>query len=123
MEEGISNRYDEGNMRCPTHLSIGQEAVATGVCSSLTKKDLALSGHRAHAHYIAKGGCINSMLCEIYGKIDGCSSGKGGSMHLIDNSAGFSGSTAIVGGTVPVGVGLAYGLKIKRKKSMLYFYW
>ena len=118
LEEGISNRYDEGNMRCPTHLSIGQEAVATGVCSSLTKKDLALSGHRAHAHYIAKGGCINSMLCEIYGKIDGCSSGKGGSMHLIDNSAGFSGSTAIVGGTVPVGVGLAYGLKIKRKKNL-----
>ena len=88
---------------------------------TLNKKDLALSGHRAHAHYIAKGGSINSMLSEIYGKIDGCSSGKGGSMHLIDNSAGFSGSTAIVGGTVPVGVGLAYGLKIRRKKIYVVF--
>jgi len=101
-------------MRCPTHLSIGQEAVAAGVGQALRRDDLAVSGHRAHAHYLGKGGALPEMLAEIYGKATGCARGKGGSMHLVDESAGFMGSTAIVGGTVPVGVGLAYGMKLKR---------
>jgi pyruvate dehydrogenase E1 component alpha subunit len=112
VEEEIARRYSEGAMRCPTHLSIGQEAVASGVGLALRKDDLAVSGHRAHAHYLAKGGSINAMLAEIYGKSDGCSHGKGGSMHLIDESVGFMGSTAIVAGTVPIGVGLAYGIHV-----------
>ena len=118
VEESIANKYSEQKMRCPTHLSIGQEAIAVGVCSNLTNEDQVLSTHRAHAHYLAKGGCLNSMLAEIYGKVTGCSKGMGGSMHLIDESVGFMGSTAIVGNTIPVAVGLALEKKLTRKKSI-----
>ena len=111
VEEAIATRYPEGKMRCPTHLSIGQEAVAAAVGMALREDDLAVSGHRAHAHYLGKGGSLRAMIAEIYGKVTGCARGKGGSMHLIDESVGFMGSTAIVGGTVPVGVGLGMGLK------------
>jgi len=118
VEESIANKYSEQKMRCPTHLSIGQEAIAVGVCSNLTNEDQVLSTHRAHAHYLAKGGCLNSMLAEIYGKVTGCSKGMGGSMHLIDESVGFMGSTAIVGNTIPVAVGLALEKKLNCKKSI-----
>ena len=118
IEEEIARRYPAGAMRCPTHLSVGQEGVAAAVGLALTQEDLAVSGHRAHAHYLAKGGSLKAMLAEIYGKASGCSGGKGGSMHLIDESVGFMGSTAIVGGTVPVGVGLAYGMKLKRSNQV-----
>lgn len=118
IEEEIARRYPEGKMRCPTHLSIGQEAVAAGVGVALKRDDLAVSGHRAHAHYIGKGGNVSAMLAEIYGRRDGCCKGKGGSMHLIDESAGFMGSTAIVAGTVPVGVGLALGMKLKGSSNV-----
>jgi TPP-dependent pyruvate/acetoin dehydrogenase alpha subunit len=113
VELEISRRYSQGRMRCPTHLSVGQEGVAAAVGIALRRTDLAVSGHRAHAHYLGKGGSLRAMLAEIYGKADGCSRGKGGSMHLVDEAAGFMGSTAIVGGTIPVGVGLAYGIKCK----------
>jgi TPP-dependent pyruvate/acetoin dehydrogenase alpha subunit len=113
VEEQIAARYSENKMRCPTHLSIGQEGVAVGVGTALRQSDFAVSGHRAHAHYLAKGGSLMAMLAEIYGKESGCSKGKGGSMHLIDESVGFMGSTAIVAGTVPVGVGLGYSIKLK----------
>lgn len=118
VEEEIARRYPAGAMRCPTHLSVGQEAVAAAVGLALNHNDMAVSGHRAHAHYLAKGGCLKSMLAEIYGKATGCSRGKGGSMHLIDEAVGFMGSTAIVGGTVPVGVGLAYGMMVKRTNQV-----
>ncbi len=112
VEETIAARYAQGKMRCPTHLSVGQEAVAAAVGAVLRHDDYAVSGHRAHAHYLAKGGDLNAMIAEIHGKATGCARGKGGSMHLIDESVGFMGSTAIVGGTVPVGVGLGYGIKL-----------
>lgn len=115
LEETIASRYDEQKMRCPVHLSTGQEAVSAGVGVVLRPTDLAVSGHRAHAHYIAKGGSMGRMLAEIHGKRTGCSRGKGGSMHLIDESVGFKGSTAIVGGTIPVGTGL--GLSISLRKT------
>ena len=118
VEESIANKYSEQKMRCPTHLSIGQEAIAVGVCANLTSQDQVLSTHRAHAHYLAKGGCLNSMMAEIYGKASGCSKGMGGSMHLIDTSVGFMGSTANVGNTIPVAVGLALEKKLTRKKSI-----
>lgn len=118
VEESIANKYSEQKMRCPTHLSIGQEAIAVGVCANLTLQDQVLSTHRAHAHYLAKGGCLNSMMAEIYGKASGCSKGMGGSMHLIDTSVGFMGSTAIVANTIPVAVGLALEKKLTRKKSI-----
>ncbi|WP_025900146.1 thiamine pyrophosphate-dependent dehydrogenase E1 component subunit alpha [Sneathiella glossodoripedis] len=118
VEETIAERYSEQQMRCPTHLSTGQEAVSAAVGEILRKTDLAVSGHRAHAHYLAKGGNLNAMIAEIYGRVTGCARGKGGSMHLIDESVGFMGSTAIVGGTVPVGVGLGYGLKLKGEQNI-----
>jgi pyruvate dehydrogenase E1 component alpha subunit len=114
-EETIAERYSEGKMRCPTHLSTGQEAVAAGVCSALRIDDFVLSTHRCHAHYLAKGGNLNKMIAEIYGKATGCTSGKGGSMHLIDKSVGFEGSTSIVGNSIPLAVGL--GLSIKLQKT------
>jgi TPP-dependent pyruvate/acetoin dehydrogenase alpha subunit len=113
VEEAIADNYPRGLMRCPTHLSIGQEAAAVGVCAALRREDRAVSGHRAHAHYLAKGGDLTAMLAEIHGRVTGCARGKGGSMHLIDEAAGFMGSTAIVGGTVPVGVGLALAAQLR----------
>ena len=112
-EKTIAERYSEWEIRCPTHLSIGQEAIASGVCGNLTNKDFVVSTHRSHAHYIAKGGDMNGMIAEIYGKSTGCSAGKGGSMHLIDKTVGFMGSTAIVGNTIPLAVGLALSIRLK----------
>jgi TPP-dependent pyruvate/acetoin dehydrogenase alpha subunit len=106
VEETIAERYSEQKMRCPTHLCIGQEATCVGVCSNLQKDDFVVGTHRSHGHYLAKGGNLPAMIAEIYGKASGCSAGKGGSMHLIDRSVNFMGSTAIVGNTIPIGVGL-----------------
>jgi pyruvate dehydrogenase E1 component alpha subunit len=112
VEEQIAARYHEGKMRCPTHLSAGQEAVAAGVGLALRPDDFAVSTHRAHAHYLGKGGNLKAMLAEIYGKETGCSRGRGGSMHLVDLSVGFAGSTAIVASSIPVGVGLALSAQL-----------
>lgn len=109
IEEKIAELYSEQEMRCPVHLSIGQEAVAAGVCASLSREDYVLSSHRSHAHYLAKGGDLKAMMAEIYGKVTGCSKGKGGSMHLVDLFAGFLGATPIVGSTIPIAVGAAFG--------------
>ena len=86
-------------MRCPTHLSIGQEAVAAGVCANLGKKDEIISTHRSHAHYLGKGGNLKNMIAELYGKDKGCAKGLGGSMHLQDLDNGIFGSVPIVGST------------------------
>lgn len=115
VEQEIARRYSEQQMRCPIHLSIGQEAAAVGVMSNLLPHDQVVSTHRGHAHYLAKGGSLRGLLCELYGKADGCSRGQGGSMHLVDRSVGFAGSTSIVAGTVPVGVGLAFAKKQKQE--------
>lgn len=118
LEEAIAEQYPQGEMRCPTHLSIGQEGVPAALSVCLTDDDLAVSTHRSHAHYLAKGGCPKAMVAEIYGKASGCSGGRGGSMHLIDESVGFKGSTAIVGNTIPIGVGLALSQKIRQEKNI-----
>ena len=115
VEETIAEKYKEQKMRCPTHFSTGQEAVSAAVGMALRRDDLAVSTHRAHGHYLGKGGSLPKMIAEIYGKTTGCSKGKGGSMHLIDQSVGFMGSTAIVGNSMPIGAGL--GLSIKLDKS------
>ena len=107
VEQRIKELYAEQEMRCPTHFSIGQEAVAVGVCAHLTRDELVTSAHRSHAHYLAKGGDLEAMLAELYGKATGCSAGKGGSMHLIDLAAGFLGAVPIVGSTISIGVGAA----------------
>ena len=122
VEEEISKRYSEGKMRCPTHLSIGQEAVPSAFSQIAKKNDFAVSSHRGHAHYLAKGGNLKSMLAEIYGKKTGCSGGKGGSMHLIDLAVNFMGTSAIVGNSIPVGVGLGMSAKIKNTKQVSFIF-
>ncbi len=111
VEEEIANKYHEKEIRCPVHLSTGQEAPAVGICSHLNKKDKVLSAHRSHAHYLAKGGDLTKMIAELYGKVTGCARGKGGSMHLFDLEAGLIGAVPIVGSTLPIGVGAAWGMK------------
>ncbi|NQU67573.1 MAG: thiamine pyrophosphate-dependent dehydrogenase E1 component subunit alpha [Candidatus Marinimicrobia bacterium] len=118
VEETIADKYTEWEMRCPTHLSTGQEGVAAGVCQALEDDDFVFSSHRSHAHYIAKGGDIRKMIAEIYGKSTGCSAGRGGSMHLIDKSVGFLGSTSIVGGTIPLAAGVALSVKLKNSSQV-----
>lgn len=117
-EEEIAKRYAEQRMRCPVHLSIGQEASAVGVAEALKLDDTVVSSHRAHAHYLAKGGRLTGLICELYGKADGCARGQGGSMHLVDWSVGFAASTSIVGGTIPVGVGLAFASWMKKEQKI-----
>lgn len=119
IEEAIAERYAEQQMRCPVHLCIGQEAVAAGVCDLLTADDQVLSTHRAHGHYLAKGGNLPAMLAEMYGKATGCASGMGGSMHLIDLEAGFLGAAPIVGSTIPIAVGVAFGSMLRGEKRVV----
>jgi len=117
-EEAIAGRYGEGKMRCPTHLSVGQEAAPSALGLLLEVKDLAVSTHRSHAHYLGKGGDLNRMIAEIYGKATGCAGGKGGSMHLLDIEKGFMGSTAIVGNSIPLGVGLGLSMQLQGQKQV-----
>jgi pyruvate dehydrogenase E1 component alpha subunit len=123
VEEALADRYQEQQMRCPMHLCIGQEAVAAGVSLWLKPQDHVFSGHRAHGHYLAKGGDLGKMIAELYGRVTGCCGGRGGSMHLIDQTAGFMGSTPIVGGTVPVAVGSAWAalLRGEARVTAVYF--
>jgi len=118
IEEMIAERYDQQKMRCPTHLSTGQEAVSAAVGLALEDKDLAVSTHRSHGHYLGKGGNISRMIAEIYGKETGCSKGRGGSMHLVDLSVGFMGSTAIVGNSIPIGAGLGLSLRLDKSNNI-----
>ena len=119
VEEEISKEYTQWKMRCPVHLSIGQEAISAPLSCLFDKKDELVSGHRAHAHYLCKGGNLKSMISEIYGKESGCSGGRGGSMHLTDLKCGFILSTAIVANTIPIGVGLGLAKKIKNEKGVV----
>ena len=122
VEEKISLNYQNDLMRCPTHLSIGQEAVAAASGLALNKKDISISYHRSHAHYLAKGGSVKKLFAELHGFEEGCSKGIGGSMHLTDLKNNFYGSTAIVSNSIPIGVGLAYSLKINNQKNIVCIY-
>lgn len=119
VEERIAELYPEQQMRCPVHLSIGQEGIAVGICHALAREDAVMSGHRAHAHYLAKGGDLKRMLAEIYGKETGCCKGRGGSMHLIDLAVNFLGSTPIVGGTIPIATGVAWAYHLRREPRVV----
>ena len=115
VEESIAHYYHEQEMRCPVHLSIGQEAVAAGVCENLNITDKIISTHRSHAHYLAKGGNLKKMLAELYGKNTGCVKGLGGSMHLQDYPKGIISSVPIVGSTIPIGVGVSLATNLKKR--------
>ncbi len=112
-EEAIATRYGEQEMRCPTHLCIGQEAICVGVAHALQREDYVFSNHRAHGHYLAKGGNLTALIGELYGKSNGCCGGMGGSMHLIDPEAGFMGAVPIVASTIPLAVGAAWAAQLK----------
>lgn len=122
VESRIAERYSEGNMRCPVHLSIGQEIPSAIFQQVAQPGDSAISTHRAHAHYLAMGGDLPKMIAEIYGKVTGCSKGRGGSMHLIDLEKGFLGSSAIVGNSIPIGVGVGYAKKLKQDDSISFIF-
>jgi len=122
VEERIATRYAEGKMRCPVHLSVGQELPSALFEQVSREEDTAVSTHRAHAHYLAKGGNLPKMIAEIYGKITGCSAGRGGSMHLIDLEKGFLGSSAIVGNSIPVGVGVGYANQLNKNTSLSFIF-
>lgn len=107
VEETLAELYPAGEMRTPTHFSIGQEAVAVGVCGALRRDDVVYSGHRCHAHYLAKGGDLHGMVAELYGRETGCARGRGGSVHLNDPDVGVIASSAILGQTMAVAVGTA----------------
>jgi pyruvate dehydrogenase E1 component alpha subunit len=112
VEEAICAEYSNRNIRGPVHLSIGQEAMAVGVLSVSRPDDVAVSTHRDHAHYLAKGGDVQAMIDELYGLETGCSHGYGGSMHLFSREANFMGASAVLPGSTPVSVGLGLGCKL-----------
>jgi len=107
IEERIAEIYPDREIRSPTHLYIGQEAVAAGVCAALGRADVVTTSYRSHGWYLAKGGSLKAMMDELFGRATGCSGGWGGSMHLIDVEAGVMGTSAIVGGGISHAVGSA----------------
>lgn len=113
IEEEIERRYHEDQMKTPIHLVIGQEAAAVGCCAALRPTDLVYTSHRTHGAYLAKGGDLNAMLCEMHCRANGCAGSRGGSMHLIDKAVGVAGTSAIVGGAVPIAVGAALAAAMK----------
>jgi TPP-dependent pyruvate/acetoin dehydrogenase alpha subunit len=116
IELEIARRYHldgESPMKCPTHLSVGAEHLAVAVARTMPKGTKAYSTHRSHAHYLAWGGDLGRMLAELYGKKTGCAGGWGGSMHLVDTSANFMGTSAIVGSSLSYAVGSALAAKLE----------
>ena len=113
VEERIIELYPSDCIQSPVHLSIGQEAVAVGVCEHLKKTDLLFSSYRSHAFFMAKGGDISKMFAELFGRTTGISKGKAGSMHLSAPDVGFMGSTAVVAAAIPHAAGSCLSAKIR----------
>ena len=111
-EELLAERYKQQEMRTPAHFGSGQEGIAVGVCHALRNDDLVYTHHRSHNHYLAKGGSTYELAAELYGRADGCSGGRGGSVHLTAPEVGFIASTAILGETTTVAVGAALAFKM-----------
>jgi pyruvate dehydrogenase E1 component alpha subunit len=106
-EDRLGRMVEDGDIVCPVHLAIGQEAVPVGVSHHLGADDRVFGAHRSHGHYLALGGDVYRLIAETLGRADGCSGGMGGSMHLYAPEIGFMGSVPIVAATVPVAVGAA----------------
>ncbi|KMT66599.1 thiamine pyrophosphate-dependent dehydrogenase E1 component subunit alpha [Catenovulum maritimum] len=118
VEEEIIHRYPTDKIQSPVHLSIGQEAVAVGICNALTDKDNLFATYRSHAFYLAKGGDLNAMMAELYGRVDGCCHGKGGSMHLAAPEVGFMGTSAVVASSISNAAGAALAAKLLNKNQL-----
>jgi pyruvate dehydrogenase E1 component alpha subunit len=104
--------HAKGEIPGVLHLSIGQEAVAAGVCAQLRRDDTIASTHRGHGHCIAKGAASDAMMAELYGRVGGTCHGKGGSMHIADFSIGMLGANGVVGGGIGIAVGAAQAAKL-----------
>ncbi len=116
IEERIADIYHLGEMRTPTHFSIGQEAVSAGVCQALNDGDAVFASHRCHAAYLARGGDLKGMVAELYGRITGVCGGKSGSAHL-SSPKGNMYAAPILGAMIPVAVGAALSFSMNRKKN------
>jgi pyruvate dehydrogenase E1 component alpha subunit len=112
-EEKVEERFRAGELPGFLHVAIGQEAVAVGVCAALEEDDVIASTHRAHGHTLARGTSPNALMAELYGKLEGCSHGYGGSMHLYDVERGTLGANAVVGGGLPAITGAALAFKLR----------
>lgn len=111
----LAEIYHTDAIKSPVHLSVGQESIAVAVCDPLASDDFIANTYRCHATYIAKGGDLNEMMAELYGKSGGCAGGKAGSMHLVDFKRGIMGASAVVGTHIPVATGYAMALKMQAK--------
>jgi TPP-dependent pyruvate/acetoin dehydrogenase alpha subunit len=118
VEEKIIELYPSDKIQSPVHLSIGQEAVAVGVCEHLRNDDLVFITYRGHAFYIAKGGNLNTMMAELYGRANGVSKGKAGSMHLAAPHVGVMGASAVVSSTISLAVGAALANQLRSQSSI-----
>lgn len=116
---GLAANAKPALVRGPLHLSTGQEAVAAGVCKHLTRQDLLTSTHRGHGHTLAKGAGVVPMMCELFGRATGTNQGKGGSMHIADFSVGMLGANGVVAAGIPIAVGAAHAIKIKREPHIV----
>ena len=116
----LGAKVDErAKVRGPLHLSIGQEAVAAGVCAHLSRQDLLTSTHRGHGHTLAKGGDMRRMMAELFGRADGSNGGKGGSMHIADFSVGMLGANGVVTAGLPIACGAAHALKLQGQPHLV----
>lgn len=118
VEEKLIELYPFDKIQSPVHLSIGQEAVAVGVCAALRKEDLVFITYRGHAFYLAKGGDLRLMMAELYGRANGVSKGKAGSMHLAAPQVGVMGASAVVASTISLAVGAALANRIQQKDDL-----
>lgn len=118
-EERVGQLLFAGEIKCPTHLYIGEEAIATGVCATLQKEDYVFGTYRSHGFYLAKGGNMDSLMSELLCKETGCSRGRGGSMHVAAPEIGILGTSAIVGGGIPLAVGTAMATKIRKEERVV----
>jgi pyruvate dehydrogenase E1 component alpha subunit len=117
MEERCAQLYGETKIRGFLHLYIGEEAVAAGVLSNLTPEDHVVATYREHGHALLRGISMNAIMAEMFGRQEGCSRGRGGSMHLFDAARRFWGGNAIVGGALPLAVGLALAESMPRRRD------
>ena len=118
MEEGAAELYGQQKIRGFLHLYIGEEAVATGALRALTPDDNVVTTYREHGHALLRGVPMPAIMAEMFGKVQGCSRGRGGSMHLFDRSRRFFGGQAIVGGGLPLAVGLALADKMSKRPAL-----
>ncbi|MEZ4501102.1 MAG: pyruvate dehydrogenase (acetyl-transferring) E1 component subunit alpha [Dehalococcoidia bacterium] len=117
-EERAAELYSRGDIRGFLHLYVGEEAIATGVMAALEPDDAIVATYREHGHALARGVPMRAVMAEMFGRVDGASRGRGGSMHLFDASRRFYGGNAIVGGGLPVAVGLALADKLAGRKRV-----